>query len=294
MAVTDVGVAVGGLGTVIADAVMQFNKANVLFNLITTKSAPAGSLNVTFPQYTKVASSDVAADATGAEETDTAATSIITAATTVEVLRNVIRADITDLVQFGSDDSIMANAGAILGNAMAAKYDDDVVALFANIATTVGDGSAAITLLNIFDAVEALHSQSAPTVNGKYWGVFHPKQIWGTYGLINAIDGVSFDKTNEMLNTGYVGNIAGVEIFTTPEIDPATGTGSDEACGCIFSPQAFCGGYKEIDGAGFINIEPQRDASKALTELICNGYYAVDELVDLYAVRVLTAAQASS
>jgi len=292
MAVTDVGVAVGGLGTVIADAIVQFNKANVMFPLITTKAAPNGSLNVTFPEYTKVASSSVTADASGAEDTDTTATSITTAATTVEVLRNVIRADITDLVRFGSGDNVYQNAGMILGNAMAAKFDDAVIALFASIATNIDNSDAAITLLNIFDAVEKLHTQSAPTVNGKYFGVFHPKQIWGTYGLINSIDGIAFDKTNEMLNTGYVGTIAGVEIFTSPEISAADGDNTDEATACVFSPGAFCCGYKEIGGSGFINIEEQRDASKALTELVCNGYFAVAELVDLYGVTITTQAQA--
>lgn len=292
MAVTDVGVAAGGLGIVIADAVLQFNKANVFWNLITTKAAPAGSLNVTFPEYTKVASSSVTANASGDEETDTAATSITTAATTLEVLRNVIRADVTDLVRFGSDDDVFNNAGAILGNAVAAKFDDDCVGLFGGFANNIDNSDAAITLMNIFDAVETLHTNGAPTINGKYFGIFHPKQIWGSYGLINDIDGIAFDKTNEFINAGYVGNIAGVEIFTTPEISADEGDNNDEATGLIFSPQAIACAYKEINGAGFMNIETQRDASKALTEIIANGYWKVAELVDVYGCSITTQAHA--
>ena len=292
MAVTDVGVAVGGLGTIIAEAVIQFNKANVFWNLITKKAAPAGSLNVTFPEYTKVTSAGVSAYASGAEETDPSATSITTAATTLEVLRNVIRADITDLVVHGSDDDIFNNAGRILGNAVAAKFDDDAVGLFAGFSQNIDNSDAAISLMNIFDAVEKLHTTGAPTVNGKYFGVFHPKQIWGTYGLINSIDGIAFDKTNEMISTGYVGTIAGVEIFTTPEIDPAVGDNNDEATALIFSPEAIACAFKEINGAGFINIESQRDASKGLTELIANGYWELAELVDLYGCSITTQCQA--
>jgi N4-gp56 family major capsid protein len=195
-------------------------------------------------------------------------------------------------VKYGSSDNVYGNAGILLGNAMAAKFDDDCVGLFSGVSNNIDNSDAAITLLNIFDAVEKLRTNNAPTVNGKYFGVFHPKQIWGSYGLINAIDGIAFDKTNEFISNGYVGTIAGVEIFTTPEISADDGANSDEATACIFSPQAFGVGYKEIGGGGFITIEEQRDASKALTELICNGYYNVGELVDEYACTITTQAHA--
>jgi len=291
MAVTDVGVATGGLGTIIAEAILQFNKANVFWNLVRTKSAVPGSLTVRFPVYGKIASSAVSAYASGAEDTDPTAVSISTTPVDIEVLRKVIRADITDLARYGSDDDLYENAGMVLGNAVAARFDDDIVSLIATFSQVIGDGSAAITISNLFDAVEALRTAGAPTVNGMYYGVLHPKQVWGTYGLSAVLDGIAFDKTNELLGAGYIGSLAGVELFTTPEIDPAGGTGTDEAKGLVFSPNAIGVGYKEIDGGGFINIEPQRDASLALTEIIANGYWNKAELVDAFGVVLHTKCQ---
>ena len=50
--VTDVGVAAGGLGTAIASAIVQFNKAAVMPSIITMSSAPSGTSTVKFPIYT--------------------------------------------------------------------------------------------------------------------------------------------------------------------------------------------------------------------------------------------------
>ena len=158
MAVTDVGVAAGALGTVVADAILQFNKANVFWNLVNKKAAVKGSLTVRFPVYSNVASSDVSAYASGAEETDPSAVSITTTAKDVEILRNVIRADLTDLAVFGNGDDLLGNAGNVLGNAVATKFDDDIVSLIADFSVNIDNSDAAITLNNIFDAVEALRT----------------------------------------------------------------------------------------------------------------------------------------
>ena len=97
MAVTDVGVAQGGLGKTVAAAIVQFNKAAVTPRTITMVPAQAGSNTVAIPVYTKVAASSVTNSASGAEETTGSATSITTAAGSLEVLRNNIFAQVTDL-----------------------------------------------------------------------------------------------------------------------------------------------------------------------------------------------------
>ena len=55
MAETDTGVAVGGLGKIIGDAVIAFNHVNVMYPLVTAKQAVQGAITVQFPDYTKVA-----------------------------------------------------------------------------------------------------------------------------------------------------------------------------------------------------------------------------------------------
>ena len=53
MAETDTGVAAGGLGKVIGDAVIAFNRTNVMLPLVTQKQAVRGAITVGFPDYTK-------------------------------------------------------------------------------------------------------------------------------------------------------------------------------------------------------------------------------------------------
>ena len=103
MANTDVGIAAGGLGKTIAAAIVQFNKAAVTPGTISMVAAMRGSNTVQFPIYTKLGITDVTNEATGDEDTEVAATSITTAATNVEVLRNHINARVTDLAAYGNN-----------------------------------------------------------------------------------------------------------------------------------------------------------------------------------------------
>ena len=127
MAETDTGVAQGGLGKIIGDAVIAFNHANVMLPLVTSKQAVKGAITVQFPDYTKINSSDVGAGTDGADYTTV--TSITTAARSCTISEHVIRADVTDLAVMGNAEDLTGNVGQILGNALAAKLDDDLVEL---------------------------------------------------------------------------------------------------------------------------------------------------------------------
>ena len=83
MAVTDVGVAAGGLGKTVAAAIVQFNKAAVTPKTITMVPALAGSNTVQIPVYSKMAASAVTNSAAGAEETTGSAASITSAAVNI-------------------------------------------------------------------------------------------------------------------------------------------------------------------------------------------------------------------
>ena len=114
MAVTDVGVAAGGLGKTVAAAIVQFNKANVTARTITMVPAQSGSNTVAIPVYTKQAASIVTNSASGAEETTGSAASITTAAVSLEVLRNNVYAQVTDLAAYGNSYAVLINAGKVL------------------------------------------------------------------------------------------------------------------------------------------------------------------------------------
>lgn len=294
MANTDVGVAAGGLGKTIAAAIVQFNKAAVTPATVSMAAAQAGSNVVQFPVYAKLAATDVTNEATGDEDTEVAATSITTAATNVEVLRNHINARVTDLAAHGNSDALMVNAGQVLGNAVAAEFDANVCALFDGFATSKGTDDG-LRFLDIMDALASLETNDAPR---PYAAVLHPQQMFGSFGLSNELSttavnssvgalahGGAISVADQFYRAGFVTNVAGIDFFTSPQVaDGATGRKK----GAIYSKTAIGAGYIDFGAGNFIQLATERNELGASTNIVANGYWAVSELVDLHGVEIHT------
>ena len=158
MAETDTGVAQGGLGKTIGDAIIAFNHTNVMLPLVTSKQAVKGAITVQFPDYTKVASSSVAAVSDGADHSTVA--SITTAARSATVSEHVIRADVSDLARMGNAEDLTGNVGAVLGNAVAAKLDADLTALGTGFSQTESSAGTALALSHVFGSMRKLGEKS--------------------------------------------------------------------------------------------------------------------------------------
>tara|TARA_Y100001963_G_scaffold159398_1_gene262896 strand:- start:2165 stop:3151 length:987 start_codon:yes stop_codon:yes gene_type:complete len=299
-AVTDVGVAAGGLGTSVAAAIVQFNKAAIMPNIITMQPAPAGTNTVKFPVYTKHDPTDanfgVDEQASGAEETIANLTSIETTAVSCEVLRRAIRAEISDLSAHGNDDALLVNAARQLGNDVARKFDVELLDLCDNFTNAVGHDNA-LTFSVFMDAVATLEANDAPR---PYNAVLHPQQVYGSYGLSNEFSvagtpanggtasfghGSSDGVKSSFMDAGFVTSLAGVGIYTTTAV--LTGdTGRKE--GGMFSKEAIGCGYIDFGGGSFIQMASEREEAYAKTTLVANAYYAGAELVDVYGVEIDT------
>tara|TARA_R110000824_G_scaffold18868_6_gene74035 strand:+ start:2116 stop:3039 length:924 start_codon:yes stop_codon:yes gene_type:complete len=298
--VTDVGVAAGGLGTAVAAATVQFNKAAVMPGLITMVPAPAGTNTVQFPVYTKHdpthADHGVDEQASGAEETIANLTNIETTAVSCEVLRRAIRAEISDLSAHGNGDALLINAARQLGNDVARKFDVEVAALLDGFATAVGQDDA-MTFLIFMDAIANLENNDAPR---PYSCVLHPQQIWGSFGIGQEFSNIatpaysgggmfagqaSDSVKNQFMDSGLVTNIAGVNIYTTTAV-PAGATGRKR--GGMFSKEAIGCGYIDFGGGNFIQMASEREEAYAKTTLVSNAYYKASELVDLWGVEIDT------
>ena len=298
--VTDVGVAAGGLGTAVAAATVQFNKAAVMPSLITMAAAPQGTSTVQFPIYTKhdPTHADYGVDehADAAEETIANLTSIETTSVDCKVLRKAIRAEVTDLSAHGNGDALLVNAAAQLGNDIARKFDVDVLDLCDNFSNNVGQDDA-LTFMIFMDAIATLEANDAPR---PYNAVLHPLQIWGTFGLGQEFSNIatpansgggmfagqaSDSVKNQFMDSGLVTNIAGVGIYTTTAVLTG-GTGRKE--GGMFSKQAIGCGYIDYGGGSFIQMASEREEAYAKTTLVSNAYYAAAELVDVWGVEIDT------
>jgi hypothetical protein len=297
-AVTDVGVAAGGLGIAAGAAIVQFNKASVTPSLITMTPAPAGTLTVRFPVYTKHdptnATYGVDEHADGAEETIANLTNIETTAVDCKVLRRAIRAEITDLAVHGNGDALLANAGAQLGNDVARKFDAEVCALFDGFATAKGTSTKGCRFLDIADCIASLEANDAPR---PYAAVLHPQQVWGDFGLTNEFGITSNNESNGVFNgldsvagqfigSGFVTNIAGVNIFTSTAV-PNGGDATEKKAG-VFAKTALGCGFKDSGNGSFIELRSEREEAYAKTTIVANGYWAVSELVDLHGCELHT------
>jgi len=291
MAETDTGVAVGGLGKIVGDAVIAFNHTNVMYPLVTAKQTVKGAITVQFPDYTKVASSSVGAATDGSDYSSV--TSMTTAARSATISEHVIRADVTDLAVMGNAEDLTGNVGKILGNAVAAKLDDDLVELGKTFSQTQSSAGTALALSHIFGSMRLLRAASAPF---PYNLVLSPKQVWGAKGIISLLhdDAVTGSnskpmslmgqKGEEAMANGWVGSIAGFNVYWSDQIDEDVGSGGD-AAGFAFSKGAIGLG---VGANGLFRIESERNASFRSTEYVCTGFWGEVEIKDTFGVYILS------
>lgn len=290
MALTNTSTAAGGLGRTIGDAVIAFNHVNVMYPLVTVQQAAQGSNHVQFSDWTKLASSDVTA---ATQATTTTAVAITTAARTATISEHVIASTVSDLVLMGSGDDVEGQAGPALGNAVAAKLDDDLVELGKTFSQTECGAGTALALSHIFGSMRQLRAAGAPM---PYNLVLSPKQVWGSKGIISLLhdDAVTGSnakpmsmmgsKGEEAFSTGYVGSIAGFNVYWSDQIDENVGSGGD-AAGFAFSK----GGVGLGVGAdGLFRIAAERDEMLRATNYVATGFWGEVEIKDAYGVYILS------
>ena len=110
--------------------------------------------------------------------------------------------------------------------------------------------------------------------------VVHPYQAYAlkanlTNTFANPNGG---DLQNEAMRNGYVGTIAGINVYESANV-PVDGSG--DSVGAVFAPEALAIAMKRD-----FNIETQRDASLRAWELNATAIYGVGELDDSYGVKM--------
>ena len=277
----------GGIGVTIGDAVIAFNKTNVFLPLITSKQAMQGTGSVEFSDWTVVALADVPALTEGTTPT---AQALATTARTATIGEHGIQVDITDLSQMGyGAGSLKETAGAVIGNAVAMRLDDDIANLFAagSLSSDACGAGTALAMSHIFDCLRLLNANGAPAPLNLALGT---KQVWGAKGIRALVtDTQDADKPyshlgaalgQELASNGFVTRLAGFDVYTSPQI---TEIGGDDEEGCAFSAGAFGVG---IGVDGLIRIEEQRNASKRATEMVATGFWGETMIKDLFAVSL--------
>jgi len=231
------------------------------------------------PKYGTIAAAGVA------EGTDLSSpTSFSTDVATLTAAEVGVNVTLTDIAREGAAEDVAAAIGRQIGEGMAKKVDEDLAALFSGFSNTVGSGAAEITIEDLFKAAATLRNNNAP---GPYVAVLHPYQAFQIKKqLTNAGATMSHnlsDVGNIALQDGFVGRIAGIDIFESTVV-----TGD--------SAGAFVGAAMSSDAIGYMvkrnmRIEEQRDASLRATEYVGSMAYGVGELFDAYGVGIIGDAQ---
>lgn len=195
-----------------------------------------------------------------------------------------VMVELTDLAAESANEDVAAAVGRQIGAAMAEKVDTDLAALFSGFSNTVNKTQAAVTVQDIFKAAAILKNNKADQ-NGAFACVLHPYQA---YDLKNQLtnNGATMshalsDVGNSALLNGFIGRIAGVDIFESTVV-----TGGDSA-------GSYYGAVMTQDALGMMlkrnmRIETERNASKRSLEIVGSMAFGVSELFDQYGVAIIS------
>ena len=258
---------------IVAEALFVASEESVMRGLVRNYTIAGGGKSVEVPIFSTVSAAAVN------EATDLSNTAVNPTSVTITASEIGIMTTLTDLARNSSSRNIAADIGKLFGEAIAKKMDQDLTALFDGFSSSIGGAGQELTVDRIFQAVATLRQANVP---GPYYGVLNPKVAYNVKkNLTNTfVNPNPNDLTNEALRTGYIGNIAGVQIFESSNVDGTTDT--DNCKGAIFSQDAL--GLAMMQD---LKIETQRDASLRADEIVATAVFGVGELHDSYGVELL-------
>lgn len=256
---------------IILQARFTAEEESLLMGLVTRYDiGSVAGKTVQVPKYPAVAAANLT------EGTDMSATEVSTSSITIDVGEVGAQVVLTDMAAFGAGNPAQ-ELGTVLGNAIATKMDKDLIALFDGFSTSLGAAAQEITVADIFKAAATLRANK---VRGPIAAVVHPYHAYQlkanlTNTFANPNGG---DAQNAAMANGFVGSIAGVDIYESANI---TIDANDDAKGAVFAPEALAIAMKRD-----FNIEVERNASLRAFELNATAVYGVGELDDSYGVEM--------
>jgi len=186
-------------------------------------------------------------------------------------------------------ENIMSDAAEELGFGMSDKLSQNIYGLFSSLTGgTVGAAGSTMTWAYVFAAITrarvAVKNKAIPLSL-----VMHEYQ-WHAIANTASIAGASIAQapqfTDEVTRKWYVGQVAGVPIFTSPDMPVNT---SDDCYAAVFAKQAMAYDLRKA-----IGVEPERDASRRAWELNGTHSYAYGVWRPTFGVQIISDCQAPS
>ena len=256
---------------IVAQARFTAEEQSLMLGLVTQYNiAGQAGKTVQIPKYPAITAAALD-EGTAPADTDVSTSSVTV--TCAEVGNSVL---LTDLAAMGAGNPA-DELGTVLGNAIATKIDSDLIALFSDFTGALGAAGAEITVADLFKAAATLRANK---VTGSMAAVVHPFQAYQLKaGLTNTFANPNGgDLQNEAMRNGYVGSIAGIDVYESANVSIDV---NDDAVAAVFAPEALAIAMKSE-----FNLETQRNATRRGTELVATAVYGVAELDDSYGVKI--------
>ena len=260
------------------EAIFTFQETSVMRPLVTTYPISGSGKTIEVPVYPTISASAVN------EASDLSNTAVNPTSATITASEIGVMTTLTDLARDSASRNVGADIGKLFGEAIAKKVDTDLAGLLDDFASANDQGGAGTELTAdlLFKAQAILRSANVPA---PYYAVFHPK---ATFNLKKTLTQPAYttsssgyaisDIGNEALRNGYIGRLAGIDIFENANIAIDA---YDDSFGGVFHPQSIGLALKED-----FKVETQRDASLRATEIVASITVGSGILKDTYGVTV--------
>jgi hypothetical protein len=259
------------------EAIFTFQETSVMRPLVTLYPIIGSGKTVEVPVYPAITASAVN------EATDLTNTAVNPTSETITASEVGVMTTLTDLARDSASRNVGADIGKLFGEAIAKKVDTDLATLLDSFTTTIDSaGGVELTADKLFQAQAILRSLNVPA---PYYGVFSPKAVFNlkktlTSAGYNTNANAISDIGNEALTNGYVGRVAGIDIFENANIAI---NANDDSAGGVFHPMSLGLALKED-----FKVETQRDASLRGTEIVASICYGTGVIKNNYGVRVIS------
>jgi N4-gp56 family major capsid protein len=262
------------IAPIVQEAMFVASETSIMPGLVKQFTVPANAGKVLqvplYPVQT------IASDA--GENSDLSNTEISTGVANITLTEAGIMTTLTDMARNHSVSNVVADLGKLFGEAIAKRHDRALTGLFSSFTSQIGAAGDELEVKDLFEAYATLKANAVP---GPYFGVFNPKAIYNIKKTLTNtfVNPNASTVVNQAMSEGYVGRIAGIDIFESSNVVEDSATGVTNG---IFSRDAL-----GLAVAQNINIETQRDASLRAEEVVASTRYGVSVLHNSYGIKVL-------
>jgi hypothetical protein len=232
-------------------------------------AVPAGSITAQVPFLNTGSAAEVDASGAAFGADDFTSNAVTDSSKTITAKVFAARTILRDIG--GIDPS---EVGRVLGNSVSRKFDQAVAALMTDATLTTHaqiNGSGGSNLLIANDIFKAAATLRGAGVGEKLYAVLHPEQVFELMKSITTSAFAGSNAQNEAMASGFVGYIAGVEIYQSSYIGV---DGQNNRLGAVFGQDAFrIAMFKNVD------LEVQRRASAVGNDIVASLHAGVG-LVD--------------